>query len=66
MADDGPQETSTVVVDTANKMAKGGINGGMPKFDSDASLVTTDGLGLKKAFVNRQNTFTVHASNAGK
>ena len=38
----------------------------MPKFNSDAAKVTSKGMGLKKAFVGRQNQFTVDAGKAGE
>lgn len=68
MADEGSQETSTVVVDTVAKVAKGGKHSGvvMPHFKSDASLITSKGMGLKKAFVGKTNTFTINATEAGK
>lgn len=37
----------------------------MPKFNSDASKVTSKGLGLNKAFVNRAAMFSVDTSQAG-
>lgn len=68
MVDEGAQETSTVVVETVQKVAKGGKNTGvvMPAFKSDASLVTSKGMGLKKAFMGKTNTFTISATEAGK
>lgn len=68
LADVGAQETSTVVVDTVAKFSKGGKNAGihMPTFKSDATQVTSKGMGLKKAFIGKQNTFTVNATDAGK
>ncbi|XP_061399874.1 filamin-A isoform X2 [Musca vetustissima] len=67
MVDEGAQETSTVVVETVQKVAKGGKNTGvvMPAFKSDASLVTSKGMGLKKAFMGKTNTFTISATEAG-
>lgn len=38
----------------------------LPKFTSDARRVESKGVGLKRAILNRQNTFNVNASNAGK
>lgn len=57
-------ETAQVVVETVTKYSK---NKGdlMPKFKSDANMVESKGLGLKRAVLNRQNTFHVNASNAG-
>lgn len=37
-----------------------------PKFNSDASKVTSKGLGLTKAFMNRTAQFTVDTSQAGQ
>ncbi|XP_073818005.1 filamin A protein cher isoform X8 [Musca autumnalis] len=67
MVDEGAQETSSVVVETVAKVAKGGKNSGivMPAFKSDASLVTSKGMGLKKAFMGKTNTFTISATEAG-
>lgn len=62
------QESSSVVVETVEK-TKTGDKGHhatiIPKFHSDANKVTSKGLGLKKAHINRQNNFTVNASGAG-
>jgi filamin len=38
----------------------------LPLFKSDASKVTSKGMGLKKAYLQKQNMFTVHAGDAGK
>lgn len=68
LAERGPQETSSVVVETVHKMSKGGKSGGgvvLPHFKSNASLVTTKGMGLKKAYLGKQNLFTLNASDAG-
>ncbi|XP_059218761.1 filamin-A isoform X3 [Stomoxys calcitrans] len=67
MVDEGAQETSTVVVETVHKVAKSGKNTGvvMPAFKSDASQVTSKGMGLKKAFMGKTNTFTICATEAG-
>lgn len=64
IADISAGEQSQVVVETVTKQAK---NKGdpMPKFRSDAKMVESKGLGLKRAVLNRQNTFNVNASNAG-
>lgn len=68
LADVGAQETSSVVVETVQKVAKGGKNSGvvLPHFKSDATLITSKGMGLKKAFVGKTNTFTISATDAGK
>ncbi|XP_053946397.1 filamin-A isoform X3 [Anastrepha ludens] len=67
LADEGAQETSTVIVETVQKLAKGGKNTGvhMPTFKSDASKITSKGMGLKKAYMGKQNNFTVNATEAG-
>lgn len=62
------QESSSVVVETVEKIKSGekGHQGPViPRFQSDATKVTSKGLGLKKAHINRQNNFTVNASTAG-
>lgn len=67
MAERGAQETSSVVVETVQKIAKNKHTGPvLPQFKSDASKVTSKGMGLKKAYLQKQNMFTVHASDAGK
>ena len=38
----------------------------LPKFDSDASKVQSKGMGLKKAYLARQNQFQIDAGRAGK
>ncbi|KAG5671669.1 hypothetical protein PVAND_001857 [Polypedilum vanderplanki] len=67
LADGGGQETTTVNVDTVVKIAKGGKNIGpvMPHFNSDASKVIAKGLALKKAYLGKQNSFTINCGNAG-
>lgn len=68
MADIGGQETSSVVVETVEKVGKSNNHKGpvLPQFKSDASKVNSKGMGLKKAFIGKQNQFTVSAQNAGK
>lgn len=67
VADIGGQETSSVVVETVSKVAKDNHKGPvMPTFKSDASKVQSKGMGLKKAYIGKQNQFTVSAQNAGK
>lgn len=69
VADIGAQETSSVVVETIAKVSKegGGCRGPiLPQFKSDASKVTSKGMGLKKAYISKQNQFTVSANTAGK
>lgn len=66
----GYNENSTVQINTVPKgLPKGGSGippDDAPKFTSDASKVECKGLGLKKAYVGRQNTFTVDTSKAGE
>ena len=62
------QESSSVVVETVEK-SKGGkkeVAPVMPHFTSDASKVTSKGLGLKKAHMGRVNNFTLNAGGAGR
>lgn len=62
------QESSSVVVETVEKTKSGALTHQgpvIPRFQSDATKVTSKGLGLKKAHINRQNNFTVNASTAG-
>ncbi|XP_050531190.1 filamin-A isoform X2 [Daktulosphaira vitifoliae] len=69
LAERGPQETSSVVVETVHKVSKSGKIGGsaaiLPHFKSNASNVTSKGMGLKKAYIGKQNLFNVSASDAG-
>ncbi|XP_055382224.1 filamin-A isoform X2 [Condylostylus longicornis] len=67
LADEGPQETSTVIVETVAKVTKGSANAGvhLPKFKSDATKVTCKGMGLKRAYIGKQNQFTINATDAG-
>ncbi|KAK4872119.1 hypothetical protein RN001_016243 [Aquatica leii] len=67
MVDIGSQETSSVIVETVAKVSKdGGIRGPLlPVFKSDASKVSSKGMGLKKAYIGKQNQFTVAANTAG-
>jgi filamin len=37
----------------------------LPVFKSDASKVACKGMGLKKAYLNKQNTFSVQGAEAG-
>lgn len=68
LAELGAQETSSVVVETVAKYSKGGPKTApmLPNFKSDATKVTSKGMGLKKAFLGKQNQFTINASEAGK
>ncbi|KAJ6639385.1 Filamin-A, partial [Pseudolycoriella hygida] len=67
LCEEGAQETSSVIVETVSKYSKGSNKSGpvLPNFKSDASKVTTKGMGLKKAFLGKQNQFTVGATDAG-
>lgn len=64
----GAQETSSIVVETVAKYSKGHGNVApvLPHFKSDATKVTSKGMGLKKAFLGKQNQFTINATEAGK
>lgn len=68
LADDGSQETTSVSVETVAKISKGGKNAGpiIPIFKSDATKITSKGMGLKKAYIGKQNQFTLSASTAGE
>ena len=68
VGDKGGQETSSVVVETVQKISKNSKAQGpvLPLFKSDASKVTCKGMGLKKAYLQKQNQFTINAGDAGK
>jgi len=66
LAERGAQETSSIVVETVQKISKSKQVGPvLPLFKSDASKVTSKGMGLKKAYLGKQNQFTVSAGDAG-
>ncbi|KAG5348249.1 FLNA protein, partial [Acromyrmex charruanus] len=66
LAERGAQETSSIVVETVQKISKSKQAGPtLPLFKSDAGKVTSKGMGLKKAYLGKQNQFTVHAGDAG-
>ncbi|XP_053983862.1 filamin-A isoform X1 [Hylaeus volcanicus] len=66
LAERGAQETSSIVVETVQKISKSKQTGPvLPLFKSDASKVTSKGMGLKKAYLGKQNVFTVNAADAG-
>ncbi|XP_060516412.1 filamin-A isoform X2 [Cylas formicarius] len=67
VADVGGQESSSVVVETVAKVGKAANHKGlvMPHFKSDASKIQSKGMGLKKAYLGKQNQFTVSAQDAG-
>lgn len=67
LAEKGAQETSSIVVETVQKFSKSKQTGPvLPRFKSDATKVTSKGMGLKKAYLGKQNQFTVNAGEAGK
>ena len=67
MADGGAQETTTVNVDTVVKVSKGrNVGAVLPIFHSDGSKVVAKGLGLKRAYIGKQNTFNLNCGNAGE
>ncbi|XP_043279891.1 filamin-A isoform X2 [Venturia canescens] len=66
LAERGAQETSSIIVETVSKVSKSKQTGPvLPLFKSDASKVTSKGMGLKKAYLGKQNQFTVNAGDAG-
>lgn len=66
LAERGAQETSSIVVETVQKISKSKQTGPvLPLFKSDASKVTSKGMGLKKAYLGKQNQFVVSAGDAG-
>ncbi|XP_015175448.1 PREDICTED: filamin-A isoform X4 [Polistes dominula] len=66
LAERGAQETSSILVETVQKISKAKQTGPvLPLFKSDASKVTSKGMGLKKAYLGKQNQFTVNAGDAG-
>ncbi|XP_011298512.1 filamin-A isoform X4 [Fopius arisanus] len=67
LAERGASETSSVVVETVQKFSKAKKDVvQMPKFKSDASKVSSKGMGLKKAYLGKQNQFSVNAGDAGQ
>ncbi|XP_071960406.1 filamin-C-like isoform X4 [Antedon mediterranea] len=58
-------ETANVVIETVSKTTTSQMLHSMPHFHSDASKVTSTGMGLKKAFRNKRSQFTVNAADAG-
>ncbi|XP_070164422.1 filamin-like isoform X3 [Polyergus mexicanus] len=66
LAERGAQETSSIVVETVQKISKSKQVGPvLPLFKSDANKVTSKGMGLKKAYLGKQNQFIVSAGDAG-
>ncbi|CAG9862811.1 unnamed protein product [Phyllotreta striolata] len=69
VADIGGQESSSVVVETVAKVGSANNNNKgptMPTFKSNASKVLSKGMGLKKAYIGKQNQFTISANTAGE
>lgn len=64
---EGAQETTNVTFVTVEKVSKRNKSSGplLPVFQSDATKVVVKGMGLKKAFLGKQNQFQVNASDAG-
>ena len=62
----GFQEQASVVVETVTKTSSMSKFAHFPPFVSDASKVTVDGNGVKKGFRNKQCSFNVDTSQAGK
>lgn len=61
------EEQSQMLVETVTKTTTTQkFTSAMPMMHSDATKVTAQGMGLQKAFLHKQNTFTVNASQAGK
>lgn len=55
-----------MTVETVQKFSKNKQTGPtLPHFKSDATKVSSKGMGLKKAYMGKQNQFTVNASDAG-
>lgn len=53
-------------METVQKISKAKQTGPvLPLFKSNASKVTSKGMGLKKAYLGKQNQFTVNAGDAG-
>merc|ERR1740128_165602 len=69
LAEKGAKEQSAVVVETIAKRKQGQQEKhvvALPKFDSDAAKVQSKGMGLKKAYMGRQNQFLIDAGTAGQ
>lgn len=66
LVEEGAQESTNVSVQTIAKNSKNKNGPALPIFNADASKVTIKGMGIKKAFIGKQNQFTVNASEAGK
>ncbi|XP_063707051.1 filamin-A isoform X3 [Culicoides brevitarsis] len=66
LAEEGAQETSTVTLETITKISKNKGSGAvLPVFRSDASKVIPKGMGLKKAYIGKQNAFNLNTFDAG-
>lgn len=66
LVEEGAQESTNCSVQTVAKNSKNRNGPTLPIFNADASKVTVKGMGIKKAFVGKQNQFQVNASDAGK
>ena len=59
-------EQSQVVVETVTKTSTTQQYAGMPEVQYNAKQVISKGLGLQKAFANKETSFTVDCSKAGE
>lgn len=66
LVEEGAQESTNVSVQTVAKNSKNKNGPALPIFNADPSKVTVKGMGIKKAFIGKQNQFTVNASDAGE
>jgi filamin len=68
LAEEGAQETSSVMVETIAKWSKSGSKAGaiLPHFKSDATKIQSKGMGLKKGYIGKQNQFIINAGDAGE
>lgn len=66
LVEEGAQESVNVTVQTEAKTSTGRNTGPVvPAVNADASKVSVKGMGIKKAFLGKQNQFQVNASEAG-
>ncbi|KAM8931054.1 filamin-B isoform 2-T2 [Pelodytes ibericus] len=61
----GPNETSSIIVQSVTRASTETVYSAVPRFASDASKVTSKGAGLSKAYMGQKSTFTVDCSKAG-
>lgn len=59
-------ETSTLMVDSAVRASSANSYSSLPRATSDASKVTSRGVGLSKAYVGQRASFSVDCSKAGE